>query len=152
MALVQMILTRRFITQNIPLSKDYTIPRAENLDLLPQIDSRVDTINTNTNFTRNSNLIANGSAVRSVQRGIAGIQNATHNPNDIRASRTITISAVNLAKTQIIIDNLPTDKSQFGQMGNMTLTSTGIVQQIFTQASGQNNAFQAFSWEIIEYF
>lgn len=108
----------------------------------------VDTINNNTSYTRNSNLIANGSAIKSVQRGY--YQQEVR--NNLRPTIVIPVSITNPSKCWFEHNTIA--KGFNGTRvyeESVTLDSRGIV--ISLELSTSNGLVEVTcDWQVIEFY
>ena len=119
------------------------------------INSTVNTINSTANAI---NSVAGRSSIRSIQRGTLAF-GSTH--TSVGRNRTVTISAVNMSRSVLIITSPASLMSgtypTFAQGGPLfaenavALTATNTITQFPSSSTGNSHNHPGFAWQVIEY-
>lgn len=113
------------------------------------LDKTLNTINTNVNSIKSSNLINSGSSVKSIQRGI--VKTPVSGGNFPLTSVTVPISTVKISKCILLLDGMYSDMSPavLRSASNTSLVITDIFNSSLIATNG--NAM-TFSWQLIEFY
>ena len=145
-------------------------------ELINAVGSTVNTINSTVNTIRNTtnttnttantinstvnsiNSVAGRSPIRSIQRGVMAF-GSTHTSTG--RNRTITISAVNMSRSVLIICSPSSLMSgtypTFAQGGplfaenSVALTATTTITQQPSSSTGNSHNHPGFAWQVVEY-
>lgn len=114
----------------------------------------VDTINANTSYTRNSNLIANGSAVRRIQRGTLSKEFVIDRYTTYSASIALTTTDPN--KCLFIYEDEYDTSNAYMEQKTVSLRNNNVTISFKAGAGGSGyqdgNIILTCNWQLIEFY